>query len=123
MSLESGHPLRLLRRHAVTPQDIHQVHQDHVPSLPDGFGGLGSTPICPVHGMVFPAEPSSIAEAKILTLQGHPEFSPDIVTEIINVREAKGILSAEFAEQSRQDAALHDQGVALGGVILNMIGA
>jgi hypothetical protein len=73
--------------------------------------------------MVLPAEPSSIAEAKIFTLQGHPEFSPDIVTEIINVREAKGILTADFAEQSRKDAALHDQGVALGGVILNMIGA
>ena len=57
----------------------------------------------------------------MFALQGHPEFSPDFVTEIINIREEKGILTKEFAEQSRKDAALHDEGVALGAVILRLL--
>lgn len=57
----------------------------------------------------------------VFALQGHPEFSPDFVTEIINIREEKGILTKEFAEQSRKDAALHDEGVALGAVILRLL--
>lgn len=71
--------------------------------------------------MVHPAQPASLKDIEIFALQGHPEFSPDFVTEIINIREAKGILTKEFAEQSRKDAALHDEGVALGAVILNIL--
>ena len=102
-------------------QTIHQVHQDHVPDLPKGFGLLGSTSVCEIQGMVQPADESSLKEVDVYALQGHPEFSPDFVTEIINIREAKGILTKEFAQQSRKDAALHDEGVALGAVILNIL--
>lgn len=28
------------------------MHQDHVPALPEGFESVGSTPVCPVQGMV-----------------------------------------------------------------------
>lgn len=99
------------------------MHQDHVPALPsDKFGLLGSTPVCTVQGMVSPASPASLQEVQIFTVQGHPEFSPELVLEIIDAREAKGILTKEFAEQSRADARLHDEGVPLGVVILTILG-
>jgi hypothetical protein len=71
--------------------------------------------------MIQPADASSLKDIDVFALQGHPEFSPDFVTEIINIREEKGILTKEFAEQSRKDAALHDEGVALGAVILRLL--
>lgn len=104
-------------------QAIHQVHQDHVPQLPSAeFGLLGSTPVCEVQGFVLPKDASTLQDVKVFALQGHPEFSPELVTEIINAREAKGILTKEFAEESRANASLHDEGVSLGGVILSMLG-
>jgi hypothetical protein len=44
------------------------------------------------------------------------------VHDIIAVREAKGILSPEFSEQSRQDALLPQEGAALGRTILEILG-
>lgn len=103
-------------------QTIHQVHRDHVPKLPDNFALLGSTSVCAIQGMVRPASASKLSDVKIFCLQGHPEFSPDIVTEIINVREAKGILNKELADKSREYAAMHDEGVGIGATILRIIG-
>lgn len=56
-------------------QAIHQMHQDHVPALPDGFESLGSTSVCPIQGMVrlLPSQgafdPACIS---IITFQGAP---------------------------------------------------
>lgn len=72
--------------------------------------------------MVSPPNPASLQEVQIFALQGHPEFSPELVLEIIDAREAKGILTHDFAEQSRSDARLHDEGVPLGVVILTVLG-
>ncbi|KAL8292753.1 hypothetical protein RQP46_001365 [Phenoliferia psychrophenolica] len=105
---------------------IHQMHQDHVPSLPPGFSSLGSTPICPVHGMlrrlpsVAPSSPVELADIQVLTLQGHPEFTPDIVGKIIDARE--GVFGPELTEQSRKHAEEHDEGVMIAEVILRMLG-
>lgn len=60
------------------PQSVHQMHQDHVPILPEGFESLGSTEICPVHGMVKFVDlegPKSLGNVSILTLQGSCAFS------------------------------------------------
>lgn len=72
--------------------------------------------------MVSPANPESLQDVKIFTVQGHPEFSPELVLEIIDAREAKGILTKDFAAQSRKDARLHDEGVPLGVIILTILG-
>lgn len=54
------------------------MHQDHVPSLPAGFESLGSTDICPVHGMVRYAprqdndasSTKTLQDVQVITLQG-----------------------------------------------------
>jgi hypothetical protein len=72
--------------------------------------------------MVSPKDPSSLGDVKIFSVQGHPEFSPELVLEIIDAREAKGILTKDFAAESRVNAKLHDEGVPLGVVILTILG-
>lgn len=106
---------------------IHQMHRDNVPSLPEGFELLGSTDKCPVHGMVRYVDGTSPSEASfdkisIVTLQGHPEFNSKIVNEVIEMRESKGVISKEVADESRENANSHDDGQYIGRVILRMFG-
>lgn len=127
------------------------MHQDHVPVLPEGFESLGSTEICPVHGMVKffdPEGPKSLENVSIMTLQGsctfsrmfylsvdlqilltgstpstgHPEYNAKIVNEVIAIRLQKGVFSQEFADQSYEDAAQHDDGLLLGWKMLEILG-
>ncbi|GAA6046751.1 hypothetical protein JCM3770_003149 [Rhodotorula araucariae] len=105
--------------------NIHQMHRDHVPSVPEGFELLGSTSDCDVHGFVrfvdesAPHTPENIA---VVTLQGHPEFNSTIVNEVIDMRESKGVISHELAEESREYAGQHDDGDWIGRVLLRMFG-
>lgn len=56
-------------------QNIHQMHRDNVPSVPEGFELLGSTDKCPVHGIVkyrdgvSPAD-ATLEDVRIVALQG-----------------------------------------------------
>ncbi|SCZ97184.1 BZ3500_MvSof-1268-A1-R1_Chr4-2g07045 [Microbotryum saponariae] len=121
-------PSRRHHPHIDIPQAIHQMHRDHVPSLPSGFELLGSTPMCSIHGMVkyfssAPSPPSAnLGDIEVLTLQGHPEFSPDIVLKVIEVRAERGVFDPEMAEKSRAHARESDEGVRIGEVVLRIIG-
>ncbi|GAA5836725.1 hypothetical protein JCM9279_007638 [Rhodotorula babjevae] len=105
---------------------IHQMHRDHIPSVPEGFDLLGSSSGCDVHGMVRFVEdegvPHTVENVSILTLQGHPEFNSTIVNEVIDMREAKGVISHELAEESREYAGEHDDGDWIGRMFLRMFG-
>ncbi|GAA6017479.1 hypothetical protein JCM11491_006838 [Sporobolomyces phaffii] len=108
-----------------TQLSVHQMHQDHVPVLPDGFESLGSTKDCPIHGMVKFVDrdgPKTLENVAILTLQGHPEFNAKIVNAVIDVREKKGVFSKEFADASREDATQHDDGTLIGWKLLQVLG-
>ncbi|BGP42907.1 hypothetical protein JCM10449v2_006922 [Rhodotorula kratochvilovae] len=105
--------------------NIHQMHRDHVPSVPKGFELLGSTSDCDVHGFVrFVDEsaPHTAENIAVVTLQGHPEFNSTIVNEVIDMREGKGVISHELAEESREYAGQHDDGDWIGRVLLRMFG-
>ncbi|GAA5943963.1 putative amidotransferase [Sporobolomyces koalae] len=123
-SLELTHTAKQLFTR--TKLSVHQMHQDHVPTMPEGFESLGSTEICPVHGMVRFVDqegPKTLANVSILTLQGHPEFNAKIVNEVIDIRERKGVFSREFAAASREDANQHDDGTLIGWKLLEVVGA
>jgi len=92
--------------------DIIQMHRDHVPALPPSVALLGSSPKAPIQGMVsrFPS-----GDIHILTVQGHPEFNPDIVHKIIDAREASGVLDAETVKEARVRASQRDDGIGLIG--------
>ncbi|KAL7342194.1 class I glutamine amidotransferase-like protein [Rhodotorula toruloides] len=104
---------------------VHQMHRDHVPSLPPSFELLGSTPACAIHGMVRLADasaPFSHTNISAVTLQGHPEFDSEMVNTIIDAREAGGVISREVADESRECAGERDDGVWVGRVLLRMFG-
>jgi GMP synthase-like glutamine amidotransferase len=108
-------------------QRIQQVHRDHVPSLPPKFHLLGSTDKCLVQGIVLPygsaAEVTSFSDIHILCLQGHPEFTTDIVQKVVDVREASGVLDAPTAQEARRRAVLEHDGVnVVGKVIWKLFG-
>ncbi|GAA6010444.1 hypothetical protein JCM10207_001307 [Rhodosporidiobolus poonsookiae] len=103
--------------------NVHQMHRDHVPSVPPNFELLASTDNTPVHGLVRfknPSAPFSLTNISILTLQGHPEFDSHIINTLIDVREEKGIISQEVADVSREAAGTHDHGDWIGRRILGV---
>ena len=67
-------PVHRLTRPLERLQKIHQMHRDHVPTVPEGFDLLGSSSGCDVHGMVRFVEdegvPLTVENVAILTLQG-----------------------------------------------------
>ncbi|TPX30625.1 hypothetical protein SmJEL517_g05854 [Synchytrium microbalum] len=67
-------------------------HQDHVSLLPPGFKILASNSICPVEAMC--------KDDKILAVQGHPEFTPNVLRCILKYRHSIGIFTDEFYNKS-----------------------
>ncbi|KAF9957489.1 hypothetical protein BGZ72_001771 [Mortierella alpina] len=72
---------------------IQELHQDVVHDVPQGFTLLAST----AHTM----NQSMISDdGKILTLQGHPEFTGPIMKAFIQFRTANGTFSKELSDAS-----------------------
>lgn len=54
---------------------INQMHQDVVTVAPTGFSIFASTDVCENHGMCY--------EDRVVTIQGHPEFVPEFMRELL----------------------------------------
>lgn len=104
-------------------QNIQQMHRDHVPVVPAPLHLLGSTTIATNQGMVLFSDPDTplptldtpIPQIHILTLQGHPEFTADIVKKIVKARSESGVMDKETAEHAWPRADWHNDGVGLIG--------
>ncbi|KAL0242025.1 hypothetical protein I308_106199 [Cryptococcus tetragattii IND107] len=81
-------------------------HKDHVPSLPPGCTLLLSTPRYPIHSFFKPHPESTPSHplAQILTIQGHPEFTPSIVNHVVNARDAAGVFDQATTKEARRRA-------------------
>lgn len=62
-----------------------------------------------------------LKQIHMFTLQGHPEFTSDIVKDIIDVREGRGVLSRDFSAESRERADRKQEGITLGRTILEIL--
>ena len=89
------------------------MHRDIVYSYPEGVEQLGSSPVCSVQGMY--------QKGRLITVQGHPEFDEEIVTEILRSRHAMGIFSDEEFEKFMQKAARPHDGVVVAGAFLEFL--
>ncbi|KAK3339497.1 class I glutamine amidotransferase-like protein [Neurospora tetraspora] len=67
---------------------IQQMHRDHVVGVPEGAQLLASTDVCENQGFIIPG--------KVLTVQGHPEFTTDIMEELLELRRATGLFNEEL---------------------------
>ncbi|KAF9101494.1 hypothetical protein BGX29_005539 [Mortierella sp. GBA35] len=72
---------------------IQELHQDVVHDVPAGFTLLASTAHTTNQSMIS-------EDGRIVTLQGHPEFTGPIMRAFINVRTANGTFNKELSEAS-----------------------
>jgi hypothetical protein len=98
------------------------MHRDHVPEVPPDFHLIGSTKISKNQGMVrfafkapAPASDEPLPPVHIFSVQGHPEFTKEIVHEIVEARTASGILDSSTASLARKRAEWRNDGPSVVG--------
>ncbi|KAL4802372.1 class I glutamine amidotransferase-like protein [Aspergillus unguis] len=92
---------------------IQQMHRDIVFAYPEGVVPLGNSPRCEVQAMY--------KEGKFITVQGHPEFKEDIVSEVVNLRAAAGVFDKDLAEDALARAGKPHDGIAIGVAFLKFL--
>ena len=89
------------------------MHKDLVYHYPQGVEELGSSGPCEVQGMYIPK--------RVMTVQGHPEFTEEIVAELLEKRREQGIFSEEiYAEAMARVGKPHD-GVLIAQAFLRFL--
>ncbi|KPM35446.1 hypothetical protein AK830_g11115 [Neonectria ditissima] len=92
---------------------IHQMHRDIVFDFPAGSVPLGSNDICAVQGMYSPG--------RYITVQGHPEFTEEIISEILFNRHKAGIFPDDVYEDAMKRAPVAHDGVAIARAFLKFM--
>lgn len=82
---------------------------------PDEIEIIGSTKLCKIHGMY------SAKKRRFISIQGHPEYTPGIVSESLKIRADAGIFSPDqYREMMGRVNDRHD-GHLIGAVFLKFI--
>ena len=89
------------------------MHRDIVFYYPDGVEQLGSSPVCSVQGMY--------KKGHVITVQGHPEFNEEIMTEILRARHAMGIFNDEDFEKYMDMVVKHHDGVVVARAFIEFL--
>ncbi|ATY61516.1 class I glutamine [Cordyceps militaris] len=84
---------------------IHQMHTDVVAEFPSDAVALGSNNVCSVQAMYSPG--------RYIAVQGHPEFTKDIVTELLFKRHTAGVFSDELYNSGMSRVADEHDGFAI----------
>jgi GMP synthase-like glutamine amidotransferase len=92
---------------------IQQMHTDAVLTVPAGAQLLGFNSECEVQGLYIPG--------RYLTVQGHPEFTEDIITEILVNRHKVGIFPDDVFSEAMIRAPVHHDGIAIGRAFLKFL--
>lgn len=94
-------------------QSLQQMHKDIVSAYPKEVTPLGSSPRCAVQGMYI--------ARKLITVQGHPEFNGEIMTELLTLRNKQGIFSDEQFNEAIKRADIAHDGIAVGAACLKFL--
>lgn len=89
------------------------MHRDNVYEYPPGVEGLSSTPKCLVHDMYI--------KGRFITVQGHPEFTQEIVTELVESRHQLGIFDDETYEDAMARVGREHDGVVVAKAFLKFL--
>ncbi|KAF7554536.1 hypothetical protein G7Z17_g2831 [Cylindrodendrum hubeiense] len=92
---------------------IHQMHRDILFDFPADSIPLGSNDICAVQGMYRPGS--------YITIQGHPEFNAEIMSEILFNRHTVGIFTDEVYEDGMKRTPIPHDGVAIARAFLKFM--
>lgn len=89
------------------------MHKDLVYYYPEGVEELGSSGPCKVQGMYIPK--------KAITVQGHPEFTEEIVASLLANRRRLGIFSDEIYEEAMTRVGKPQDGVLVAQAFLKVL--
>ncbi|KMU75917.1 glutamine amidotransferase [Coccidioides immitis RMSCC 3703] len=92
---------------------LQQMHRDIVHHYPPDVIPLGSSPRCEVQGMYSPR--------KFITVQGHPEFTEEIVIELLHTRKYMGAFPPGIYEEGMDSVAKENDGLAVGKSFLKFL--
>ncbi|KAG7287529.1 hypothetical protein NEMBOFW57_007041 [Staphylotrichum longicolle] len=92
---------------------IQQMHRDQVFGVPAGAEVLASTEKCPNHGFIIPK--------RVITVQGHPEFTEDIMGEILELRHESGLLTDDVYQSGVARNGDHHDGILMAQVFLKFL--
>ena len=98
-----------------TNQKIHQMHRDIVFDPADGDRPAGaevvaSNALCSNQAMYVPR--------RLISVQGHPEFTSEIVSEILELRHNKGMFSDDVYRGGMDRVNNHHDGILIGKAFL-----
>ncbi|KAL2361699.1 hypothetical protein RJZ56_005412 [Blastomyces dermatitidis] len=97
----------------VTKLLLQQMHRDIVHYCPPNVALLGSSPVCDVQGMYSPG--------RFISVQGHPEFTKDIVAEILHARRDAGIFPTGIYEGGLATVGNEHDGLVVGKTFLEFL--
>lgn len=90
------------------------MHRDLVFHYPPGVEELGSSSACQVQGMYIPN--------RAVTVQGHPEFTGEIVAELLGNRHRLGIFGDDIYEEAMRRVREPQDGVLVAQGFLRFLG-
>ncbi|CAK9438212.1 uncharacterized protein LODBEIA_P24750 [Lodderomyces beijingensis] len=114
------------RDEAILYQHLNMVesHRDIVfGGVPNGFLNFGSTSKCPIQGMVSVGSKGEMGrQCKVITFQGHPEFTTEISLDILkNMFERGSLTQLEYEKAKYHTSTLNNQGDLIGKVICKFL--
>lgn len=89
------------------------MHRDIVYNYPDGVEALAYTEKCEIQGMYVPQ--------RLITVQGHPEFTEEIVRELLIARHTQGIFDDETFKDSMGRVDKYHDGVVVSKAFLKFL--
>lgn len=89
------------------------MHKDIVYTFPPDADQLASTAVCENQGMYI--------KNRIITVQGHPEFTREIEEEIIKARYGQGIFTEELYKDAMRRVQDHDDGIVVAQAFLRFL--
>ncbi|KAL3427264.1 GMP synthase [Phlyctema vagabunda] len=92
---------------------LHQMHHDIVYNYPEGVEELAYTDKCAVQGMY--------ASKRFITVQGHPEFTEQIVRELLTARHASGVFNDELFNDAMGRVDKNQDGVVVAQAFLKFL--
>lgn len=84
---------------------LHQMHRDVVYVYPEGVEELAYSPRCSVQGMY--------ARGRLVTVQGHPEFNEEVVTELLEARHESGVFDDAMYKDGMDRVGKRHDGVVV----------
>lgn len=89
------------------------MHRDIIYGIPPGVELLAHTPVCENQAMY--------ASGRLISVQGHPEFDAEIVTEVLETRHEAGVFEDEMFEDGMRRVGDRHDGVVIGKAFVRFV--